>query len=79
MRSAVRTYNQLPPSAKRILLYLGRILGRYDLEGQLQGLDQVIEECTRAFRNMENDREIRIKSYRTLGMCAGAALAVLFI
>lgn len=79
MRAAVRTHNQIAPNAKRILLYLGKILGRYDLEGQLQGLDQVIAECTKECRSMENDHSIRMKSYRTLGICAGAALVIIFV
>lgn len=79
MRITVRKNDRLPPKVSRILLCLGKTLGRYDLEGQLQGMDQVIAACEQAYCGLEKDRKERTKSYKTLGICAGAALVVLFI
>jgi len=28
---------------------------------------------------MSKDRDVRLRSYQTLGLCAGAALAILFV
>ena len=79
MMEVLKQFDSLPPKVKRILRHLGRILGRYDLEGQLQGMDVIIEECRREHSILEKDREIRMRSYRTLGICAGVALVILFI
>lgn len=79
MSLVLQENSNLPPKVKRILRHLGKILGRYDLEGQLQGMDMVILECEQEKKLLTEERDIRMKSYRTLGICAGLALAVLFI
>ena len=61
------------------LILLGRWLGRFDLDGQLKGLDAVRQECRRHLEELNNNREVRLRSYQTLGLCAGAAIAILFI
>lgn len=58
---------------------LGRSLGRFDLEGQLTGIQSVREYCRRQLESMAEGRESRLRSYQTLGLCAGAALAVLLV
>ena len=58
---------------------LGKSLGRFDLNGQLQGIEQVRAHCRRELSSLENGRDQRIRGYQTLGVCAGAALAILFV
>ena len=58
---------------------LGTSLGRFDLDGQIKGLQQVQEYCRRELETMSQNREERLRSYQTLGLCAGAALAILFV
>ena len=69
----------LPVPVKRVLRQLGASLGRFDLEGQLKGLRACQTACRRELGELERNRELRLRSYRTLGLCAGAALAVLLI
>ena len=64
---------------RRLLRQLGKTLGRFDLEGQLQGLQAVCAACLEARDSLQKDRDTRLRSYRTLGLCAGAALAILFL
>jgi len=78
MHEALRRNRKLPPKVKALLRQLGKTLGKYDLEGQLQGLDVLRGECREALESLEKDRSHRIRSYQTLGLCAGAALAILF-
>ena len=78
MREALKRHEDLPPKAKRLLRLLGRSLGRFGLEGQLQGLEAVCAECSAAIESLGKDRDIRLRSYQTLGLCTGAALAILF-
>ena len=62
-----------------MLLLLGSSLGRFDLAGQLKGLSAVKGQCALELQELRTDREPRLRSYRVLGLCAGAALVILLI
>lgn len=79
MRSALETADRLPGSMRRIFLMLGVSLGQYDLPGQLKGLASVRASGEDALRKLEQNKETRLRSYQTLGLCAGLALVILFI
>ncbi|MBE7001311.1 MAG: hypothetical protein E7421_01240 [Ruminococcaceae bacterium] len=79
MVSAIAQTKALPPITKSCMLTLGKSIGHFDLEGQIKGLEAVIAECTRQFDMLIANRDNRIRSYQTLGICAGAALAILFV
>ena len=70
---------ELPKPVQEAFCQLGTSLGRFDLDGQLKGLGQVQDFCRRELENLSLHREERLRSYQTLGLCAGAALAILFI
>lgn len=77
--AAVLLKEPLPVAQRRLLTALGRSLGCYDLPGQLKQLAALREECLLQLQQLEENREQRIRSYQTLGLCAGAALVILFI
>ena len=79
MYAALSKLDGLPRSTEDALRLLGKCLGRFDLEGQLQGLEQVRAHCRRELGELESGRDQRIRGYQTLGVCAGAALAILFV
>ena len=79
MNSALRENRDLPAKVLFALTDLSRSLGEYDLAGQLRGIHSVQASCSRQLEDLENNRTQRIRSYQTLGLCAGAALAILFI
>lgn len=58
---------------------LGKSLGKFDLEGQLQGLVETGDYCQGELEKLRATREQRLRSYQTLWLCAGAALAILFV
>ena len=70
---------QLSPRTVEAVGLLGTSLGRFDLDGQLQGLESVRSFCRSQLEIMSSGRETRLRSYQTLGICAGAALAILFV
>ena len=70
---------ELPKPVLDGFRYLGSSLGRFDLDGQLKGMKQVQDYCRRELETMSQNREERLRSYQTLGLCAGAALAILFV
>ena len=78
MRAALEKCHDLPACLRRPLRQLGQTLGCFDLPGQLQGLQSVQETCRREQARLEQNRDARLRSYQTLGLCAGAALVILF-
>lgn len=78
MSEAIKRSSELPMGLRKHLILLGRTLGRFDLPGQLQGLQAVCSTCEEELKVFRQDRESRLRSYQTLGLCAGAALAILF-
>ena len=79
MYAALARTENIPPETEKALRLLGTSLGRFDLEGQLKGLEQVRSHCRRELDRLSQDRDQRIRGYQTLGLCAGAALAILFV
>ena len=71
--------SDLSPVVGNLFLDLGRTLGRFDLEGQLQGIEAVRQEASAALDKLVRDKDARLRSYQTLGLCAGAALAILLM
>lgn len=70
---------ELPVHTKNMLNLLGRSLGRFDMEGQLIGLENIRAECRNVLARLTKDQESRLRSYQTLGICAGAALAIILV
>ena len=79
MQEVLTRQDGLPRSVRMLFRQLGTSLGRYDLPGQLEGLEAVYEGCKEEIRLMAQNREQRLRSYRTLGLCAGAALAIILV
>lgn len=64
---------------RRQMQELGSTLGRFDLPGQLRGLEGAIRSSEEALRTIRDGAADRRRSYQTLGLCAGAAMAILFL
>ena len=69
----------LPPVAQENLHLLGSSLGRFDLKGQLLGLESVRTAARGNLDKLQANREQRMRNYQTLSLCAGAALVILLI
>lgn len=78
MYAALR-HSDLSPGIRELLSALGRSLGRFDLDGQLQGLNEIKKRCCHQLEALQNNRTDRLRSYQTLGLCAGVALVILFL
>lgn len=78
MTAALRKSHDIPVSLRKQLLQLGHSLGRFDLPGQLRGIQSVRVSCEETLKRLGRNRDSRLRSYQTLGLCAGAALAILF-
>lgn len=79
MESVLKKTNNLPQLTFEALQMLGQSLGRFDLPGQLKGLEGVRRECRKNLDMLYKEKNERTRRYQTLGICAGAALIILFI
>lgn len=79
MNAALAKVTALPSHSADALRSLGRTLGRFDLEGQLLGLENARQNCRMMLEKLSVNRDVRLRSYQTLSLCAGAALAILFL
>ena len=79
MASVLDRQNTLEDSMRSILLGLGSNLGKFDIEGQLRSLEHARALCSEKLSQLCQGKEARVRSYQTLGLCAGAALAILFV
>ena len=79
MAAAVEKNGELPARIRSILSQLGYSLGCYGLEGQLEGIQTVRRRTEESLQHIRRNRDERLRSYQTLGICAGAALAIILI
>ena len=79
VHSALSPVVDLPERCVKALEILGMSMGRFDVKGQIQGLEAVRSYCRGELENMAVNRDARLRSYQTLGLCTGAALAILFV
>ncbi len=79
MGAVLSTVPQIPQRTKEALRIMGSSLGRFNLEGQIKGMEAVRGYCRRELEHLSVNRDARLRGYQTLGLCAGAALAILLI
>ena len=79
MDVALEKVHDIPKLTVKGLQLLGTSLGQFNLSGQLKGLEAVKQYCRNEMDKLSYHREERLRSYRVLGFCAGAALAIMFI
>ena len=79
MQLALDAFKDIPALTHDALELLGRSLGRFDIQGQMQGLETVRAQCRRYLEELNQNKTARLRGYQTLGLCAGAALAILLL
>ena len=62
-----------------LLLKLAAGLGKYDRDSQMQTIERVGAELECLLQAAEQERSIRSRTYKTLGICAGLAVGILLI
>lgn len=69
----------LSAQTRQALLSLSLSLGQLDLDGQERALELASERLSAQLRLLEQGRSARCRSYATIGICAGMALAVILL
>lgn len=79
MEVALSKSKDIPKRTYDILISLGKRLGDFGLEGQLKGIETIHSECEEILRSCTKNQDSRLRTYQTLAICAGVAVAILFI
>ena len=72
-------YACIPAGVRTALMSLFDTLGKYDLDGNLQALDLALRRLREEARQLQGSAAARCKTYVTLGVCTGLAVAVILI
>ena len=75
----LKTMPCMPASAALVLNELGCTLGALDLRGQVSAIESATVSCKDLLNGLTKNQEERLRNYQTLGLCAGAALAILLV
>ena len=79
VQNVLHNMPQIPNYLRSTLELLGNSMGKFDREGQLKGLASAVSELGSELKNHAQGQEARLRCYQTLGLCAGAAIAILMI
>ena len=79
MEIVLRKYPDPFPEYKIILLELAEVLGKYDLSGQIRQLENLYDTWSKTLKSLEADVTVKLRYFRVLGLCAGAALAIILV
>lgn len=79
MCEAIEKSHPLPVRVKPYFLHLGKTLGQFDIPGQIRELEALQQLCQSDINTLQANLEVRLRSYRTLGVCIGVALSILLI
>lgn len=77
--AALSKTKEIPKRMRQVFVLFGASLGRFDIDGQVKGLQFVRMDCRRILEGLQLNQSERIRSYRTLGICAGVAVAILLM
>lgn len=77
--AALSKASDLPKQTQYYIKKLSQTLGRFDIEGQVLEIQALQNEVTQKLNQLRVDQNSQTKNYKTIGICAGAALAILFI
>ena len=69
----------LSQTARQTLLELSMSLGKFDAAGQMSAITLAAGRFRQELQTLESRRRERCRSYETIGVCAGLALAVILL
>lgn len=79
VQASIQKCRDIPGNTRKYLFELGKSLGQFDMHGQISEIQYLQSLVAQTLTMMKNNQTVRIRSYQTLGLCAGAAIAILLI
>jgi len=77
--SALNNCVNIPITTRKVIENFANTLGRYDVDGQLLGLEAVHQEGTQKLSKLTENLDGRTRCYQTLGICSGFVVAILLV
>lgn len=77
--AALSKCRNIPKSTEKFIVDMGQTLGRFDLKGQLTELSAVRTEAESVLSKLKSEQDSKTRNIKTLAICAGAAIVILFI
>ena len=74
-----KTAPSMPMKAAEQLRQLGTSLGQFDMDGQIMQFRSTVALCQQEVQRMSNEKDSRMRLYRTLGICIGVAVVIFLI
>lgn len=74
-----RNKRPLPNNLKQIMIRLFDLLGKQDLQAQLSAIQLAEKRINREIERINAEKYERSRTYRTIGICTGLALAIILI
>lgn len=79
MASVLAKTHGLDPFLVSLLSEFSENLGIFDVAGQVKGFAHTRQLCQTQLEVLLENKESRLRSYQTLGLCIGAAIAILLV
>lgn len=79
MTSVLENYSYISPKLTSLFNDLGKRLGIFDLDGQVCALSSIHDDGKNILRICSQGHTGRSRSYKTIAVCAGAAIVILLI
>lgn len=77
--AALKAVPNVPVKAAELLRLLGTSLGQFDMEGQIMQFKSTAALCQQELQRMNDEKDSRMRLYRTLGICIGVAVVIFLI
>ena len=79
VQATLKKEANLPETTAKLIEKLGHSLGKFDIDGQVIELHALRKEAELLKEKMIAEQEQKLRSYKTLALCAGAAIVIIFI
>lgn len=79
VEAALRRLGDVPSPVRQGMVLLGKSLGHFDVIGQLKMLESVYAQCNEMLIALATNQDVRLRNYRTIALCTGVTVAIIFI
>lgn len=79
VRAALQKHENMPKETACFLIKFGTTLGKFNADGQLLEIRSLKSVVQQKLEFLLSNQDWKTRNYKTLGLCAGAAIAILFI
>lgn len=79
MNAVLFSFKSLPDVFSDLCRELSKSIGQFDIDGQLECLESLRTVCKAKLDALTDEQATKMRSFQTLALCTGAAVAILLI